>query len=621
MTRTTFDANGRVDTLTYPSGYAVKQRYTGWAGQPDQLSELNGSMVHWQANSRYNDGQINGMLVGGLSTTKAYDALGRVASIATSGASATIQGASYSFDLIGNLTHRYDAAAGQADQYYGYDRLNRLTAAAATAAGLATGGIAQYDAAGNFIWKSGAGYYSYVPGTHRLCAIGAAANPACDSSKYQYDGNGNAALWSGRMLGYTPFNAPAQIVDPAGGATLGYQHDASHARIREVSSVSGTTYYLGAYEEHTRKTDNVLEQRHYLNTPEGIVGVATLRYAPANQPALPPDQARSLGYWHKDHLGSVVAITNETGALKQTFTYDPWGNRTNPGLATGEPYAEERGYTGHEHLTEVRLIHMNGRVYDPVAGRMLQADPVVQDATSSQNYNRYAYVLNNPLTLIDPTGFSWWTRWRGAVVGVAIAIVAPYAMLAYAGAACGTTAFVTIGSNGMYALSATGAMTTGAAAGFAAGGIQGGNVESALWGAFSGAVGAGVGYAFADADPFIQKGVGSVVSGGVNVARGGTFRDGATPHALSYVLGVFIDQVTPDLELYQVEKTGGTSQIDRILSDTKAFVNGIKNSLEEAVRNGSDIIFGRGDPRVFTLIYNPSEGFLRTVSKPFRTIW
>ena len=207
------------------------------------------------------------------------------------------------------------------------------------------------------------------------------------------------------MLGYTPFNAPAQIIDTTGSASLGYQHDGSHARIREVSSISGTTYYLGAYEEHTRKADNVLEQRHYLNTPEGIVGVATLRYASANQPALPPDQARSLGYWHKDHLGSVVAITSETGALKQTFAYDPWGNRTNPGLATGEPYAEERGYTGHEHLTEVRLIHMNGRVYDPVAGRMLQADPVVQDPMGSQSYNRYSYVLNNPLVYTDPSGY------------------------------------------------------------------------------------------------------------------------------------------------------------------------------------------------------------------------
>ena len=64
-----------------------------------------------------------------------------------------------------------------------------------------------------------------------------------------------------------------------------------------------------------------------------------------------------------------------------------------------------RGYTGHEQLDLVGLIHMNGRVYDPTLGRFTSADPIIQIPDNPQAYNRYSYVLNNPLSFTDPTGF------------------------------------------------------------------------------------------------------------------------------------------------------------------------------------------------------------------------
>ncbi len=75
-----------------------------------------------------------------------------------------------------------------------------------------------------------------------------------------------------------------------------------------------------------------------------------------------------------------------------------------------------RGYTGHEHLPHFALINMNGRMYDPVLGRMLSPDNYVQNPNNAQNYNRYTYVLNNPLKYTDPSG-EFWHLVIGAVTG------------------------------------------------------------------------------------------------------------------------------------------------------------------------------------------------------------
>jgi RHS repeat-associated protein len=65
----------------------------------------------------------------------------------------------------------------------------------------------------------------------------------------------------------------------------------------------------------------------------------------------------------------------------------------------------DRGFTDHEHLDDLTLIHMNGRVYDPLVGRFLTPDPNIQFKDYLQSYNRFSYVSNNPLNTRDPTGY------------------------------------------------------------------------------------------------------------------------------------------------------------------------------------------------------------------------
>jgi RHS repeat-associated protein len=106
------------------------------------------------------------------------------------------------------------------------------------------------------------------------------------------------------------------------------------------------------------------------------------------------DAQKSTRYLHRDHLGSVTRVTSETGSVVDTFAYDAWGARRNPGdwndYAGQPPLPTLRRpqFTGHERLHDIGIVHMNGRIYDPKLGRVLSADPYVQSPGNAQSYNR-----------------------------------------------------------------------------------------------------------------------------------------------------------------------------------------------------------------------------------------
>ena len=128
-----------------------------------------------------------------------------------------------------------------------------------------------------------------------------------------------------------------------------------------------------------------------------------------------------LLFLHRDQLGSIVAITDLNGKLIEARHFDAWGKVLSITDANGNKLTSlllDRGYTGHEHLASVGLIHMNGRLYDPALHRFLQPDNYVQDPFNTQNFNRYGYVLNNPLLYTDPTGEEFFTLTTLAVIGL-----------------------------------------------------------------------------------------------------------------------------------------------------------------------------------------------------------
>ena len=153
----------------------------------------------------------------------------------------------------------------------------------------------------------------------------------------------------------------------------------------------------------------------------------------------------------------------------------------------------DRGYTGHEHLETVGLIHMNARLYDADLHRFLAPDKLIQEPFNSQNYNRYGYVLNNPLMFTDPSGDAFWVAVLiGAFVGGASAAIAGGDLgdiligAVFGGAIGGVTYGITnVAAGGTFFGAAEASIGFSAgfaagAAGGAAGGFLGGAISSWL---------------------------------------------------------------------------------------------------------------------------------------------
>lgn len=131
-------------------------------------------------------------------------------------------------------------------------------------------------------------------------------------------------------------------------------------------------------------------------------------------------------FYHKDHLGSISAITNEAGEIVQSSHYSSFGKilsikdkeRRNLGVAKAldQPFY----YTGREWDSEIELYYYRARSYDPVSARFIQIDPIGLVAGDT---NLYRYVFNNPINLRDPSG-KFWQFFIGAAIGAAPGIIA-----------------------------------------------------------------------------------------------------------------------------------------------------------------------------------------------------
>jgi RHS repeat-associated protein len=448
------------------------------------------------------------------------DNTGRLAAIQT-GINGSLQKWNFRWDKNGSLSERSDTTNG-ADwkEDFVYDTLDRLT----TVKQVRTNGIAtpssvslalQYDQLGNITSKTGfanASLGSYQYKTFEAgCASPAGPHAASlvNGKSYCYDVNGNntEVRKNGsviRTIVYTGFDLAESIVRDeltAEGriqAQVSFQYGTDRAMFKRTdgaASSGGDQIFKTGFEDNEPPTPvggGGSKVTYYVGNVEFIregITSSTKRYI-GNYLVITNvgNNAAVFDYLLRDSLGSIDTIASETGVLKSRQSFNAHGQRrqaAQSGITASwstlsllqaslfNTSTTTQGYTGHEQLDQVGLVHMGARLYDPELGRFLQADSEIEnDAT--QGLNRYSYVLNNPLSATDPTGNFSLRQALGVVVGVVAAIFTAGAGLTWTGF------FIATGG------------------GFASAAIATGSLKAGLWGAVSAAAFWGVGSAFSN---------------------------------------------------------------------------------------------------------------------------
>jgi RHS repeat-associated protein len=412
----------------------VQYVYDDASGALSKVANADTGFIYWQADTDDGVAPVDafGHLLAftdgnGVSTVSTYDAAtGAATGIGTGndqdpGNSFNVQQLTYSWDGYGNLLDRIDHNQNLTETLQ-YDALNRLTDSAVTnPAGTNPNLSLSYDALGNITCKSdvvghacapGSTDYTYggTAGPHAVTSITGSVNGTPFTHSYGYNPNGDMNDSNGTNIQWNIDNLPV-CIDPSGGNCSGgsdystFSYGPDHQRYQQAQANGTVTTYIGGlYEVVSTSGGTSVQYRHNIVAGGQVIAVHTL------------DQSGNAktDYLHYDQLGSVDAITDDTGAVLQRMSYDAFGKRRNPttwvddlsstDIASLKDYTD-RGFTDQEQLDNVGLVHMNGRVYDPQIGRFISADPTVPDPMYSQAFNRYSYVYNSPLAYTDPSGF------------------------------------------------------------------------------------------------------------------------------------------------------------------------------------------------------------------------
>jgi len=225
--------------------------------------------------------------------------------------------------------------------------------------------------------------------------------------EFAYDANGNMTqrVESGVTWAQT-FNAENRLASISNGTeTWSFVYDGGGNRVKQINPDGTITVFLGGGLYTIEDAASAAEATKYYS-------VAGQRIAMQN--------AGGLQYLLNDHMGSVSAVLDGSGALLSEQRYLPFGGeRLTPDI--GET---DFGFTGQRDLAVVGLMDYSARWYEGRVGRFIQPDIVLPNFTNSQSLNRYAYVVNNPINYTDPTGQryldfpdyadcpggGWWTR-------------------------------------------------------------------------------------------------------------------------------------------------------------------------------------------------------------------
>jgi len=418
----TYDYLHRLISVTNPDNKTISYQYDA-SGNRTQLTDPASNITAYTYDG---DNRLVTVVQGTASTTYQYDSLGKVkradlpngtytqytynsqrnwlVSLVNKNSSGTVLSSySYTYDNVGNRLTVTEQDGSVVT--YGYDNIYQLTSETRTGTN-AYNITYQYDSAGNRtqMVKNGATTsYTYNSNNQLLTETSGGTTVT-----YAYDLNGNllSKTASGNTTSYTWDwnNHLLSVTEPAG--TTVYEYDGDGTRIIKTQAAVMTKYIndvaLGLVQV-LMETDNT--------------GVVQAIYNYGND-LISMNRAGTNSYYNYDGLGSTRQLTNSSGVVTKSYTYDSWGNL----IASSGSVVNTYGFTGEQQFGEAdNLVFLRARYYDPRVGRFISRDPLLSieyyarrgmdlrklkawSTVKPRWLNPYIYCLNNPVNLIDPTG-------------------------------------------------------------------------------------------------------------------------------------------------------------------------------------------------------------------------
>jgi RHS repeat-associated protein len=350
-----YDALGNIADVGRSSGY-VYYTYNKDRSLKDATDWLDAKTTYTYDNAGH---LTKTGLPNGVWTDAEYDDAGRLLNVYNRKAGpTTISSFEYSLDAVGNRTQMVDSSGTHS---YEYDPLYRLT-------GVTYPGPESHT-------------YTYDPNGDRL---------SLDSTSYTYDAADELLTAGSTTFDYDENgNQVARDSD-----TFAYDHE-NHLVGSEIDSVSSSSTYNGdglrmSHTVGANTTNYVWEINRGLPV---VVAAGADNYIYGLDLIAAIDASDNHTYSTYDGLGSTADLTDDSATVTDTYSYDVFGTPTHATGSSGNPFQ----FAGQQTDADSGLQYLRARYYDPSTGRFLSEDPVASD-------NPYAYVGNNPINFVDPSG-------------------------------------------------------------------------------------------------------------------------------------------------------------------------------------------------------------------------